>query len=129
MLIRHHRKTNPGSESSFIMVDRIQRQEATPDDIVLSVHNLTKEFGTPKGPVVQALRDISLQVRQGRVTGLVGADGAGKTTLIRIAAGLLVPTAGRVTVLGLDSVADTLEIQNRVGYMPQKFGLYQFPRP
>jgi ABC-2 type transport system ATP-binding protein len=107
------------------MGDRPQMQESTPDDFALSVHNLTKEFVTPKGHVVKALRDISLQVRQGRVTGLVGADGAGKTTLIRIAAGLLVPTAGQVTVLGLDSVDGTLEIQNRVGYMPQKFGLYQ----
>jgi ABC-type multidrug transport system ATPase subunit len=107
------------------MTGRTQMQETTPDDIVLSVHNLTKEFVTPKGPVVRALSDVSLQARQGRVTGLVGADGAGKTTLIRIAAGLLVPTAGSATVLGLDSVADTIEIQNRVGYMPQKFGLYQ----
>ena len=100
-------------------------QESAPDDIVLSVQNLTKEFVTPKGPVVRALSDVSLQARQGRVTGLVGADGAGKTTLIRLAAGLLEPTAGRVTVLGLDSVVDTIEIQNRLGYMPQKFGLYQ----
>jgi len=107
------------------MAGRTQKQESTPDNIVLSVQNLTKEFGTRKGTVAQALSDVSLQARQGRVTGLVGADGAGKTTLIRIAAGLLVPTAGRVTVLGLDSVADTIKIQNRVGYMPQKFGLYQ----
>jgi ABC-2 type transport system ATP-binding protein len=107
------------------MAGRKQMQESPPDDVVLSLNNLTKEFVTPKGPAVQALSDVSLQVRQGRVTGLVGADGAGKTTLIRIAAGLLVPTAGSATVLGLDSVANTIEIQNRVGYMPQKFGLYQ----
>jgi len=107
------------------MAGLTQMHESTPDDIILSVHNLTKEFVTKKGPAVQALSDVSLQARQGRVTGLVGADGAGKTTLIRIAAGLLVPTAGRVTVLGLDSVVDTIEIQSRVGYMPQKFGLYQ----
>ena len=61
----------------------------------------------------------------GQVTGLVGADGAGKSTLIRTAAGLIVPTVGTVTVLGLDSVVHTIEIQSRVGYMPQKFGLYQ----
>ena len=59
------------------------------------------------------------------MTGLVGADGAGKTTLIRIAAGLFLPTAGSVTVLGMDSVADSIDIQSQVGYMPQKFGLYQ----
>jgi len=94
-------------------------------DIVLSVRNLKKEFYSKKGLAVQALRDVSLEARRRQVTGLVGADGAGKTTLIRTAAGLIVPTAGTVTVLGLDSVSDTIEIQSRVGYMPQKFGLYQ----
>jgi len=94
-------------------------------DVALAVRNLRKEFPSKKGPAVQALRDVSLQARCGQVTGLVGADGAGKTTLIRTAAGLIVPTAGSVTVLGLDSVVHTIEIQSRVGYMPQKFGLYQ----
>jgi len=94
-------------------------------DVVLAVRNLTKEFSSKKGPAVQALRDVSLNALSGQVTGLVGADGAGKTTLIRTAAGLIVPTGGTVTVLGLDSMVDTIEIQSRVGYMPQKFGLYQ----
>lgn len=74
---------------------------------------------------VQALEEVSFQALQGQVTGLVGADGAGKTTLIRIAAGLLTPTSGSVTVLGLDSAGQTLEVQSAVGYMPQQFGLYQ----
>ena len=100
-------------------------QVAAVPDVVLAVCNLKKEFASKKGPAVQALRGVSLEARRGQVTGLVGADGAGKTTLIRMATGLLVPTAGSVTVLGLDSVADTIEIQSRVGYMPQKFGLYQ----
>jgi len=107
------------------MAGQAQVQAPVPADVVLSVQHLTKEFVSKKGPTVQALRGVSLSALQGKVTGLVGADGAGKTTLIRIAAGLLVPTAGSVTVLGLDSVADTLEIQSRVGYMPQKFGLYE----
>jgi ABC-2 type transport system ATP-binding protein len=94
-------------------------------DTVLAVRNLTKVFSSPKGPTVRALSDVCLKARSGQVTGLVGADGAGKTTLIRTAAGLLVPTSGSVTVLGLDSVADAIAIQSRVGYMPQKFGLYQ----
>ncbi len=97
----------------------------TTPDVVLTVDHLSKAFAPKKGAVAQALKDVSLQARRGQVTGLVGADGAGKTTLIRIAAGLLVPTAGAVSVLGLDSVRDTIEIQSRVGYMPQKFGLYQ----
>ncbi|RJQ80118.1 MAG: ABC transporter ATP-binding protein [Desulfobacteraceae bacterium] len=94
--------------------------------IVLRVEDLWKAFpGKKKTDPVQALKGISLFARAGQVVGLVGADGAGKTTLIRIAAGLLVPTSGSVAVLGLDSITQTLEIQSRVGYMPQRFGLYQ----
>ncbi len=93
--------------------------------MALSVQNLTKHFSGKNKSIVTALKNISLEAVKGRVTGLVGADGAGKTTLIRIAAGLMVPTSGAVSVLGLDSVADSIEIQSRVGYMPQKFGLYQ----
>jgi ABC-2 type transport system ATP-binding protein len=97
----------------------------TETEVVLAVRDLRKEFFSKKRPAVQALKGISLEARSRQVTGLVGADGAGKTTLIRTAAGLIVPTAGTVTVLGFDSVVDTIEIQSRVGYMPQKFGLYQ----
>lgn len=96
------------------------------NDIVLTVNDLCKEFPVGKnGPVVNALSHVAFKARKGEVTGLVGADGAGKTTLIRTAAGLLTPTSGSVTVLGFDSAADAIEIQSRVGYMPQKFGLYQ----
>ncbi len=91
----------------------------------LEVRHLTKMFSTKKGPAVQALYQVSLAAKCRQVTGLVGADGAGKSTLIRIAAGLMVPTSGSVSVLGFDSVVDSIEIQSRVGYMPQKFGLYQ----
>jgi ABC-type multidrug transport system ATPase subunit len=107
------------------MTAQSHAQTPAATDVVLAVRNLTKEFPSKKGPAVQALRDISLEARCAKVTGLVGADGAGKTTLIRTAVGLIVPTAGTVAVLGLDSVVHTLEIQSRVGYMPQKFGLYQ----
>jgi ABC-2 type transport system ATP-binding protein len=100
-------------------------QSAVSTDVVLAVRNLEKTFPSNKGPAIQALRDVSLNALRGQVTGLVGADGAGKTTLIRTATGLIVPTAGTVTVMGLDSVVDTIDIQSRVGYMPQKFGLYQ----
>ncbi len=93
--------------------------------VVLSASAVCKEFPVQGKPAVKALDQVTLAAHKGAVTGLVGADGAGKTTLIRIAAGLLIPTAGKVTLLGLDSVEDSLEIQSRVGYMPQKFGLYQ----
>jgi ABC-2 type transport system ATP-binding protein len=107
------------------MAAQSHTQSTASTDVVLAVRNLEKTFPSKKGPAIQALRDVSLNALRGQVTGLVGADGAGKTTLIRTAVGLIVPTAGTVTVLGLDSMVDTIEIQSRVGYMPQKFGLYQ----
>jgi len=67
---------------------------------------------------VVALRDIDLIIEPG-VTGLVGANGAGKTTFLRILLGLVHPTAGRVTVLGHDAIADPLAVRARVGYMPE----------
>ncbi len=100
-------------------------QRAAGSEVILSAVDVVKEFSVKGKPPVRALDRVTLQAVRGKVTGLVGADGAGKTTLIRIAAGLLVPTSGTVTLLGLDSVADSLEIQSRIGYMPQKFGLYQ----
>ncbi len=107
------------------MTDQAQIQPSLRNDVVLSVRDLKKDFVAKNKPTTAALRGVTFDALAGRVTGLVGADGAGKTTLIRIAAGLLVPTAGTVTVLGFDSAADSIEIQSRVGYMPQKFGLYQ----
>ena len=101
----------------------IQKREG--NSAVLEIHELYKEFKTKEKKLVHALQGITLSAQKGRVTGLVGADGAGKTTMIRIAAGLLQPTSGEVKVLGMDSMRDTLEIQSAVGYMPQKFGLYQ----
>lgn len=92
---------------------------------MLKVDHVHKVFSRKKRPPVPALLDVSMDARAAQVTGLVGADGAGKSTLIRLAAGLLVPTKGTVTVLGLDSVKETLQIQTQVGYMPQRFGLYQ----
>ncbi|MCG6930900.1 MAG: ATP-binding cassette domain-containing protein [Desulfofustis sp.] len=100
-------------------------QHGAGSEVVLSAAGVVKEFPVKGKPPLRALDGVTLQAARGRVTGLVGADGAGKTTLIRIAAGLLAPTSGTVTLLGLDSVADSLEIQSRIGYMPQKFGLYQ----
>jgi ABC-2 type transport system ATP-binding protein len=107
------------------MIPQTHIEPSPREDVVLSVRNLEKDFTAKNKPPTTALRGVSLDAVAGRITGLVGADGAGKTTLIRIAAGLLVPTSGTVTVLGLDSLRDSIEIQSRVGYMPQKFGLYQ----
>ena len=72
-----------------------------------------------------ALTDISADIRPGIITGLVGPDGAGKTTLLRLLAGLLRPDAGRVEVLGHDMARDAAAAHPSIGYMPQRFGLYE----
>jgi ABC-2 type transport system ATP-binding protein len=90
----------------------------------LEVNNLSKTFHAG-GRQIQALQDISFNMRAGVITGLVGPDAAGKTTLMRLAAGLLVPDTGTIRVLGLDAAAQSPAVQAAVGYMPQRFGLYE----
>ena len=84
------------------------------------IANVDKHFGD-----VHALRGLSAHIQYGRLTGLVGPDGAGTTTLLRILTGLLVPNAGRVTLAGFDVVDDNDAIHVASGYMPQRFGLYE----
>ena len=86
------------------------------------VENLTKRFA-PDGP--PALDALSFEIGGGRVTGVVGPDGAGKTTLMRLLAGLLAPSDGRATVCGYDTIKDALGLHHAIGYMPQRFGLYE----
>lgn len=74
---------------------------------------------------VPALDGISGQIRPGIITGLVGPDGAGKTTLIRLIAGLLAPTSGKILVDGSEPIKDAARLREFIGYMPQKFGLYE----
>ncbi|MGA9992168.1 MAG: ABC transporter ATP-binding protein, partial [Thiobacillaceae bacterium] len=91
---------------------------------VLVAAELAKSFASGKRKV-QALDGVSFAIRPGAVTGLIGPDGAGKTTLMRLAAGLLVPDAGTIQVLGLDATRESLAVQATLGYMPQRFGLYE----
>jgi len=87
--------------------------------LALSVENLTKQFDS-----FTAIDHISLSMARGEIFGLLGPNGAGKTTAIRILLGLLLPTAGRAAVLGLDVVKDAEKIRQRSGYVSQKFALY-----
>lgn len=91
---------------------------------VVSVREVSKGF-RPGGRPVAALTGVSIEMPPGVVTGLVGPDGAGKTTLMRILAGLVAPDSGEVTVLGMDATRQSLKVQASIGYMPQRFGLYE----
>jgi ABC-2 type transport system ATP-binding protein len=87
--------------------------------------NIRKSFRRATGEVVAALDGVSLAAEHGSLTALVGPDGAGKTTLIRLAAGLIPPDAGSLQVLGREVAREPQEVQDRIGYMPQRFGLYE----
>ncbi len=90
-------------------------------------HEVRKSFrvGAEKKELIQALDGVTIEIHKGELTALVGPDGAGKTTLIRLIAGLLTADSGELRVLGFDPAADAQPIQDRIGYMPQKFGLYE----
>jgi ABC-2 type transport system ATP-binding protein len=90
----------------------------------LTCAGLAKAFKAG-GRRIQALDGVSLSVAPGQVTGLIGPDGAGKTTFMRLAAGLLRADAGTIEVLGLDLAREALAVQSSIGYMPQRFGLYE----
>ncbi len=93
---------------------------------VLQARDLRKTFaGTRRGQVVHAVDAVSLAIPPGQMTALVGPDGAGKTTLLRLVAGLFRPDSGTLHVLGLDVVAQPQAVQDRISYMPQRFGLYE----
>ncbi len=86
----------------------------------ISVSHINKSYKT-----VKALQDISFEVKPGELFGLIGPDGAGKTTLFRILTTLLIADEGKATVAGFDVVTEYKNIRNSVGYMPGKFSLYQ----
>lgn len=86
---------------------------------VIEAENLTRRFGS-----FTAVDRINLQVAPGEVFGFLGANGAGKTTAMRIFCGLLEPSSGRATVAGFDAMTQSEQIKTRIGYMSQKFSLY-----
>ncbi len=86
---------------------------------VLQAAGLTRSFGQ-----VEALRGVSLEVRPGEMLGLVGPDGAGKTTTMRILAGMMSPHSGEASVLGMDPRSTDAALRTNLGYMPQQYSLY-----
>ncbi|MFI5129200.1 MAG: ABC transporter ATP-binding protein [Chitinophagales bacterium] len=87
------------------------------------VENIAKRYGTKKAPVI-ALQGVNFEVKKGELFGIIGPDGAGKTSLFRILTTLLLAEEGRATVDGLDVVKEYKAIRHRVGYMPGRFSLY-----
>ena len=86
----------------------------------INIHNLSKSYGT-----TQAVQKLSLEVKKGELFGLIGPDGAGKTTVFRMLTTLILPDEGSATVKGYDIVRDYKQIRSCVGYMPGRFSLYQ----
>jgi ABC-2 type transport system ATP-binding protein len=95
------------------------------DALIVRGEGLTKRFSRQKNETITALGGVSFGARHGTLTALVGPDGAGKTTLLRLAAGLMRADEGKLTVLGLDAATQPQAIQDRISYMPQRFGLYE----
>jgi len=87
--------------------------------LAVEARGLVRRFGDDA-----ALREVSFEVRPGELYGVIGPDGAGKTTLFRILVTLLLPDAGSALVLGRDVVKDLWELRTRIGYMPGRFSLY-----
>lgn len=89
-------------------------------ELVVSAQGLCRTFGS-----VKAVRDVSLEIPRGTIYGFLGPNGSGKSTTIRMLCGLLTPTAGEATVLGLDVSKQAEKLKQQIGYMTQKFSLYE----
>ena len=87
---------------------------------MIQIDHLSKSFAA-----VQAVKDITLSVEQGEIFGIIGPDGAGKTTLFRMLTSLMLPDSGSASVVGLDVVKDYKQLRQVIGYMPGRFSLYQ----
>ena len=88
----------------------------------VEIKNLIKTFPDTTSP---AIDNLTLNIEKGKITGLIGPDGAGKTTLIRLINGLLTPSEGTISTLGLNPTTQKMLINEKIGYMPQQFGLYE----
>jgi ABC-2 type transport system ATP-binding protein len=125
------RRSQPTLENAFVgQLRKMRGAHAVPPfpkpssrlnrkDVVIGARDLNKRFGT-----FQAVKNFQLEIRNGEIYGLLGANGAGKTTSIKIICGLLDPTSGSVTLLGKSKDLRSAPVRSRIGYMSQKFALY-----
>ena len=125
------RRSQPTLENAFVgQLRQMRGAQATPHfpnpspplnkrDIVIGAKDLNRRFGS-----FQAVKNFQLEIRNGDIYGLLGANGAGKTTSIKIICGLIEPTSGSVTLLGRSKGLRSAEVRSRIGYMSQKFALY-----
>lgn len=99
----------------------------TDNNVVVQAYNLSMAFKAEnkKSAEIKAINDLNMQIKKGELTALVGPDGSGKTTLLRLIAGLYKATSGSLNVLGFDIDKHPQAVQDRISYMPQRFGLYE----
>src|SRR6185369_16207223 len=130
-LARRQPRPARGRTRAHAARDRAADQRGTPhphgrrrthavNDVAIECRHLTRRFGR-----FTAVDDVSFDVRRGEVFGFLGANGAGKSTTIRMLCGLLTPTSGRAVIDGIDVVADPEGVKRRIGYMSQRFSLYE----
>jgi ABC-2 type transport system ATP-binding protein len=129
--VKEIRCSEPTLENAFVgQLRKIRGARPVPDfpepappltrkDVVIGAKDLNKRFGS-----FQAVKDFQLEIRNGEIYGLLGANGAGKTTSIKIICGLIDPTSGSVTLLGKSKGLRAASVRSRIGYMSQKFTLY-----
>ena len=96
------------------------------NEFILQAENLTKNFFTKKGEIsATALKDFNFSMQKNSLTALIGPDGAGKTTFMRLICGLMIPTSGSLKFFGENIVGNEQKIQEKISYLPQRFGLYE----
>jgi ABC-2 type transport system ATP-binding protein len=110
------RKVDPDTQVARESTDR----QSAASDLVIQTSHLSRRFGS-----LVAVRDVSLEVRRGEIFGVLGPNGAGKSTTIRMLCGILDPSSGAGTVVGYDIATQAEQIKARIGYMTQRFSLYE----
>ena len=106
----------PGSDN----ITKSSPRQSASETHIIQVDQVSKRYGD-----IIALSETTFRIKKGHIVGLVGSDGAGKTTLLRMIATMMPPTTGTIQVVGRDVVQEKVRLKSLIGYMPQRFGLYQ----